>query len=128
MSSADRTGPIAVSAKWLRTQSYRYGFSLVAVCAAVAAQRGLEVAPTNSTVLLLGETGAGKELVARSIHSLSARCDHTFVKLNCAWVPSGLLESELFGHEKGAFTSAVSLKIGRIELADKGTLFLDEIG
>jgi len=86
------------------------------------------VAPTDSTVLLLGETGTGKELVARSIHELSSRRAHTFVKLNCAAVPSGLLESELFGHEKGAFTSAVSQKIGRMELADKGTLFLDEIG
>ena len=86
------------------------------------------VAPTDSTVLLLGETGTGKELVARAVHSLSSRCDKTFVKLNCAAVPSGLLESELFGHEKGAFTGAVSQKIGRIELADKGTLFLDEIG
>jgi len=86
------------------------------------------VAPTDSTVLLLGETGTGKELIARSVHTLSARRDKTFVKLNCAAVPAGLLESELFGHEKGAFTSAVSQKIGRIELADKGTLFLDEIG
>jgi formate hydrogenlyase transcriptional activator len=86
------------------------------------------VAPTDSTVLLLGETGTGKELVARSVHALSARCDNTFVKLNCAAVPSGLLESELFGHEKEAFTGAVNHKIGRIELADKGTLFLDEIG
>ena len=86
------------------------------------------VAPTGSTVLLLGETGTGKELVARSVHALSARHDKTFIKLNCAAVPSGLLESELFGHEKGAFTGAVSQKIGRIELADKGTLFLDEIG
>ena len=86
------------------------------------------VAPTDSTVLLLGETGTGKELVARSIHGLSSRSANTFVKLNCAAVPSGLLESELFGHEKGAFTGAVSQKIGRIELADKGTLFLDEIG
>jgi PAS domain S-box-containing protein len=86
------------------------------------------VAPTDSTVLLLGETGTGKELVARSVHALSVRRDKTFVKLNCAAVPAGLLESELFGHEKGAFTSAVSQKIGRIELADKGTLFLDEIG
>ncbi len=86
------------------------------------------VAPTDSTVLLLGETGTGKELVARSLHSLSTRRDKTFIKLNCAAVPSGLLESELFGHEKGAFTSAVSQKAGRIELADKGTLFLDEIG
>ena len=85
------------------------------------------VAPTDSTVLLLGETGTGKELVARSVHALSSRCDNTFVKLNCAAVPSGLLESELFGHEKGAFTGAVNQKIGRIELADKGTLFLDEI-
>ncbi len=86
------------------------------------------VAPTDSTVLLLGETGTGKELVARSVHALSARHDKAFIKLNCAAVPSGLLESELFGHEKGAFTSAVSQKVGRIELADKGTLFLDEIG
>lgn len=86
------------------------------------------VAPTDSNVLLLGETGTGKELLARSIHALSTRHDKTFVKLNCAAVPSGLLESELFGHEKGAFTSAVNQKVGRIELADKGTLFLDEIG
>ncbi len=86
------------------------------------------VAPTHSTVLLLGETGTGKELVARSLHSLSSRRGKTFIKLNCAAVPAGLLESELFGHEKGAFTGAVSQKIGRIELADKGTLFLDEIG
>jgi PAS domain S-box-containing protein len=86
------------------------------------------VAPTDSTVLLLGETGTGKELVARSVHALSSRYDKSFIKLNCAAVPSGLLESELFGHEKGAFTSAVNQKIGRIELADKGTLFLDEVG
>jgi transcriptional regulator with PAS, ATPase and Fis domain len=86
------------------------------------------VAPTDSTVLLLGETGTGKELVARSVHGLSSRHNKTFIKLNCAAVPSGLLESELFGHEKGAFTGAVSQKVGRIELADKGTLFLDEIG
>jgi formate hydrogenlyase transcriptional activator len=86
------------------------------------------VAPTDSTVLLLGETGTGKELVARSVHSLSSRHDKTFIKLNCVAVPSWLLESELFGHEKGAFTGAVSAKIGRLELADKGTLFLDEVG
>jgi len=86
------------------------------------------VAPTDSTVLLLGETGTGKELIARSLHALSTRHNRTFVKLNCAAVPSGLLESELFGHEKGAFTGAVSQKVGRIELADKGTLFLDEVG
>jgi transcriptional regulator with PAS, ATPase and Fis domain len=86
------------------------------------------VAPTDSTVLLLGETGTGKELVARSIHALSARNNNNFIKLNCAAVPTGLLESELFGHEKGAFTGAVNQKAGRLELADKGTLFLDEIG
>jgi formate hydrogenlyase transcriptional activator len=86
------------------------------------------VAPTDSNVLLLGETGTGKELVARAVHSLSSRHDKSFIKLNCAAVPSGLLESELFGHEKGAFTSAVSQKVGRLELADGGTLFLDEIG
>src|SRR5579862_8008312 len=86
------------------------------------------VAPTDSTVLLLGETGTGKELVARSVHALSSRRDKTFIKLNCAAVPEGLLESELFGHERGAFTGAISQKVGRIELADKGTLFLDEIG
>jgi PAS domain S-box-containing protein len=86
------------------------------------------VAPLAATVLLLGETGTGKELIARSLHHLSPRHDKNFIKLNCAAVPAGLLESELFGHEKGAFTGAVSQKIGRMELADKGTLFLDEIG
>ncbi|MFZ0295055.1 MAG: sigma 54-interacting transcriptional regulator [Candidatus Sulfotelmatobacter sp.] len=87
-----------------------------------------KVAPSDATVLLLGETGTGKELVARAIHRLSKRKDNTFIKLNCAAIPSGLLESELFGHEKGAFTGAVAKKLGRLELADKGTLFLDEIG
>ena len=86
------------------------------------------VAPIDSTVLLLGESGTGKELVARAVHALSARHGKNFIKLNCAAVPSGLLESELFGHERGAFTGAVSQKAGRVELADKGTLFLDEIG
>ena len=86
------------------------------------------VAPTGSTVLLHGETGTGKELIARAIHSNSPRRDRTFVKLNCAAIPSGLVESELFGHEKGAFTGALMQKKGRFELADHGTLFLDEIG
>jgi formate hydrogenlyase transcriptional activator len=86
------------------------------------------VAPSDSTVLLLGETGTGKELIARAIHERSRRRNRTLVKLNCAAIPTGLLESELFGHEKGAFTGAVSQKVGRLELADKGTLFLDEVG
>jgi len=86
------------------------------------------VAPTSSTVLIEGETGTGKELIARAVHHLSPRREKNFVRFNCAAVPAGLLESELFGHEKGAFTGAFIRKIGRFELADKGTLFLDEIG
>jgi formate hydrogenlyase transcriptional activator len=87
-----------------------------------------QVAPTDSTVLIEGETGTGKELIAHAIHNASQRCGRAFIKLNCAAIPLDLLESDLFGHEKGAFTSAIAQKIGRFEMADKGTLFLDEVG
>ena len=87
-----------------------------------------QVAPTDSTVLIEGETGTGKELIAHAIHNASQRCGSAFIKLNCAAIPLDLLESDLFGHEKGAFTGAIAQKIGRFEMADKGTLFLDEVG
>jgi formate hydrogenlyase transcriptional activator len=91
-------------------------------------ERIKRVGPTGSTVLIQGETGTGKELIARAIHNISSRCGRPFIKLNCAAIPLDLRESELFGHEKGAFTRAIAQKLGRFEIADQGTLFLDAVG
>jgi formate hydrogenlyase transcriptional activator len=110
----------------------RSGYGVEIIGESAALERVLEqvetVAPTSSTVLILGETGTGKELIARAIHHLSARRDRTFVSANCASIPVGLLESELFGHEKGAYTGAITREIGRFELADRGSVFFDEVG
>jgi DNA-binding NtrC family response regulator len=111
------------------TGTHNFGEIVGTSAALTAVLKQVEVvAPTESTVLILGETGTGKELIARAIHTASSRSRRPFVKLNCAAIPTGLLESELFGHEKGAFTGAIAQRIGRFELADGGTVFLDEVG
>ena len=119
--------------KFYLEEEFRSGMGFEQIIGKSAALRQVlrlveTVAPSDSTVLLLGETGTGKELIARAIHDRSRRKQRTLVKLNCAAIPTGLLESELFGHEKGAFTGAITAKVGRLELADQGTLFLDEVG
>jgi len=129
---SDNTRKLAEEKKYLEEElRTEYGFEEI-VGESASLKRVLKqvetVAPTDATALILGDTGTGKELVARAIHQLSRRRDRTFVKLNCSAIPLGLLESELFGHEKGAFTGAIAQKVGRLELAHMGTLFLDEIG
>ncbi|HEY1471380.1 MAG TPA: sigma 54-interacting transcriptional regulator [Candidatus Acidoferrum sp.] len=119
--------PLTLEHQDSRTRRFEQIIGVSAALEAVLAQVEL-VAPTNSTVLIQGETGTGKELIARAIHNLSPRCGRPCVTLNCAAIPFDLLESELFGHEKGAFTGAINQRVGRFELANKGTLFLDEIG
>ena len=124
-------GPNVSRASWKREDGKEEAFDGI-VGRSASLQRALRevevVAPTDSGVLILGETGIRKELIARAIHNVSARRDRPLIKLNCATIPSGLLESELFGHERGAFTGALMRKAGRFEVADKDTLFLDEVG
>jgi formate hydrogenlyase transcriptional activator len=133
VSSAEQGPANSPSENTATAMSYKIGDvngGIIGQSAGLAALlKGVEtVAPTDSSVLILGETGTGKELIARAIHNLSPRRDRPFVRTSCASIPGGLLESELFGREKGAYTGAVSREIGRIELANSGTLFLDEIG
>lgn len=121
--------PSARARKQKATESFRFqGMIAQSAVMKMTLEQVMTVAPTDATVLVNGETGTGKELIARAVHNLSPRRDRPFVRFNCAAIPLGLLESELFGHEKGAFTGAIARKMGRFELAHNGTLFLDEIG